>query len=108
MTNPDQLLALLFPFGGGYLYALFQSLPEEEKEIIPATVETLVRMSLCKVVLCSQCTSPPKQNTEYQTYEFCQCQQLPSEVSAKFLSRLKVLATTCNFTEVDSEIKSQV
>ena len=50
----------------------------------------------------------PKQNTEYQRYELCRCLQLPSESLDKFVSRLKALAATCNFTEVDTEVKSQV
>ena len=39
ITNLDQLLALMLHFGGEDLYDIFESLPEEEKARIPATVE---------------------------------------------------------------------
>ena len=108
ITNPEQLLALLLHFGGEDLYDIFESLPEAEKASIPATEGNPAQDVFVRgcAVLSNYFT--PKQNTEYQKYEFRRCLQLPSESLDKFVSRLKALAATCDFTDINAEVKSQV
>ena len=57
---------------------------------------------------CSQTTSLQNRTQSITDMNFRRCLQLPSESLDKFVSRLKALAATCNFTEVDTEVKSQV
>ena len=109
ITNPDQLLALMLHFGGEDIYDIFESLPEEKKKTrIPATEENSSQDVFMRGCAALTDYFAPKQNTEYQRYEFCRCLQLPSESLDKFVSRLKALAATCNFTVVDTEVKSEV
>ena len=86
------------------MYDIFESLPEEEKARIPATEENPGQGVFVRGCAALTDYFTPKQNTEYQRYEFCRCLQLPSESLDKSVSKLKALAATCNFTEVDTEV----
>lgn len=50
----------------------------------------------------------PKQNIEYQIYTFRQSKQQTDEPLTAYYTRLKQLATSCSFDNVDREIKSQI
>uniref|UniRef100_H2ZXD0 Gypsy retrotransposon integrase-like protein 1 n=1 Tax=Latimeria chalumnae TaxID=7897 RepID=H2ZXD0_LATCH len=50
----------------------------------------------------------PKQNIEYEVYVFRQAKQEQGENLAAYHTCLRKLAMTCNFTDVDREIKSQI
>ena len=50
----------------------------------------------------------PKQNVAYEEYQFRQAKQDTSETIMAYYTRLKHLAQTCEFTNVDREIKSQI
>ncbi|XP_068729065.1 uncharacterized protein [Montipora capricornis] len=50
----------------------------------------------------------PKKNVEYEIYTFRQAKQHPGESMNAYHSRLRQLATTCEFADVDKEIKSQI
>ena len=108
ITNPNQQLALMLHFGVEDLYDIFEWLPEDEKARIPATEKNPGQNVFVRGGASLTDYFTPKQNTEYQRHEFHRCLQLPSESLDKFVSRHKALAATCNFTEVDTEVKSQV
>ena len=49
----------------------------------------------------------PKKNVTYERYLFKQTKQKSEESSSSFVTRLRRLAETCEFTNVDVEIKDQ-
>lgn len=50
----------------------------------------------------------PKTNIRYERHQFRQCYQLKDETMAQYVTRLRVLAKTCNFTDNDDAIIDQV
>ena len=50
----------------------------------------------------------PQQNIEYERYIFGHTQQNPSETLDQYHTRLRHLASTCEFTDASTEIKSQI
>ena len=50
----------------------------------------------------------PQRNVDYETYLFRQARQQPHETLDQFATRLRQLASTCEFTSMDKEIKSQI
>ena len=50
----------------------------------------------------------PKQNREYEIYVFRQAKQEANESLAAFHTRLRQLVVTCEFDDVDREIKTQI
>ena len=50
----------------------------------------------------------PKKNTEFERYGFRQMKQWKSESADQFATRLRQKAATCEFTDKDAEIKSQI
>ncbi|KAK3716437.1 hypothetical protein QZH41_016846, partial [Actinostola sp. cb2023] len=50
----------------------------------------------------------PKKNVEYEIYMFRQAKQDTGENMNSYHSRLRQLAATCEFTDVDKEVKSQI
>ena len=50
----------------------------------------------------------PQRNTDYETYLFRQARQQPTETLDQFTTRLRQLSSTCKFTSVEKEIKSQI
>ena len=50
----------------------------------------------------------PKNNVDYQVFQFCQVVQQSGETVDQFITRLQKLAATCKFVDVAKEIKSAV
>ena len=50
----------------------------------------------------------PRHNIEYEIYLFRQARQQPQETLDQFATRLRQLASSCEFASVDKEIKSQI
>uniref|UniRef100_H3ARW2 Retrotransposon gag domain-containing protein n=1 Tax=Latimeria chalumnae TaxID=7897 RepID=H3ARW2_LATCH len=50
----------------------------------------------------------PKQNIKYEVYIFQQAKQEQGENLAAYYTRLRKLAMTCNFMDIDCKIKSQI
>ena len=50
----------------------------------------------------------PRRNVDYETYVFRQARQKQGETLDMFQSRLRQLASTCKFTDINREIKAQV
>ena len=48
----------------------------------------------------------PKKNLDFEIFTFHQAAQLPEESVAQFCTRLRKLASTCEFHDVDREIKA--
>ncbi|CAB3985054.1 uncharacterized protein LOC110987377 [Paramuricea clavata] len=50
----------------------------------------------------------PQRNVDYEIYLFRQARQQPTETLDQFTTRLRQLASTCEFTSIEKEIKSQI
>ena len=50
----------------------------------------------------------PQQNKRYEVYKFRQLRQNNDESLDQFHTRLRTTATTCEFTDPDSEIEQQI
>ena len=50
----------------------------------------------------------PKKNIKYELCTFRQARQYPDETLDQYHTRLRKLATTCEFADVEREIKSQI
>ena len=50
----------------------------------------------------------PKKNIDYEIFQFRQAVQLKDETVDQFATRLRKLATYCEFTELDRELKSAI
>lgn len=92
--------AMLLHYAGPDVYDIFETLPaaqqSEDDEEYNITVASLA------AYFC------PKVNTEYETYVFRQARQNDSETLDTYHTRLRHLAATCDFKDVDREIKSQI
>ncbi|KAL8605547.1 hypothetical protein ACOMHN_031484 [Nucella lapillus] len=93
--------ALLLHYAGEEVFDIFQTFSEEQ--IGPATQEGYN-------TLCASLTAhfEPKKNIDYETFKFRQSKQEPSETIDTFCIRLRRLAATCDFPNVEREIKSQI
>ena len=50
----------------------------------------------------------PKKNIEYEICTFSQVRQYPDETLDQYHTRLRKLATTCEFADIEREIKTQI
>ena len=50
----------------------------------------------------------PKKNVDFEVFQFRQAKQQEDETIDQFVTRLRKLAVTCEFTELDKELKSAV
>ena len=79
---------------------------EELCEILKTLVDTGDDFATAKEKLTEY--FDPKKNVEHEIYTFRQARQNPGESMNAFPSSLRQLSATCEFVEVDKEIKSQV
>ena len=102
ITNADRKLALLLDYAGEAVYDDFQTLvvpgPEANnpRDIYARSLEALNELYA------------PKVQVEYERFNFREATQLHDENLDQFITRLKKLAATCDFTNKDAEIKSQI
>lgn len=108
ITVPERLLALLLHFGGEELYDVYEAIPETEKAAIPAEGDAPAVDIFERACTCLTNHFIPRQNKEFQRYEFRRMTQESGETLEKFVQRLKAMAQTCNFHDIDEEVKSQI
>ena len=89
--------ALLLHYAGAEVYDIFDTLPDTGN-----ADEYDVAVNKLHAYFC------PKVNTEYDVYVFRQARQNESESLDAYHTRLRQLASTCEFADVDKEIKSQI
>ena len=77
-------------------------------DTLPNTQATETEDPLEKAVLALTNYFTPKQNREYEIYIFRQAKQEADESITAFHTRLRQLSLTCEFENVDREIKTQV
>ena len=108
VTDPDRLISLLLHFGGDDLQDIYDNLPDAEKQAVAAHDDVPAQDVFVRGVAALTQYFSPQQNTEFQKFEFQHTKQLPTENLDKFSIRLRTLASTCDFHDIDREIKSQV
>ena len=100
VTNKPRQRALLLHYAGEATNEIFDTLPNttvgEGDDPLEKAVQALTNYFT------------PKQNREYEIYVFRQAKQERNETILAFHTRLRQLAVTCEFDDVDREIKTQI
>lgn len=97
LEDDKQKRALLLFCAGESVHQLFETLPNaEEAKDYKDTLQLLTDHF------------SPKKNRTFEIYKFRQAQQLDGESVDQFYTRLRQLASTCQFTDTDSEIRTQI
>ena len=100
MTDKKRQVVLLLHYAGEAKNEMFDMLPNttagEGDDPFAKAVEALTNYFT------------PRQNREYETYVFRQAKQENDENLATFHTRLRQLAVTCEYDDLDREIKTQI
>ena len=99
ITNVDKKKALLLTYGGEELNDLIESLP--------CTNAAEGEDSFCYTVILLTNHFNPKMNIEMQRYIFRHKVQQSTKID-EFIQKLHQLSKTCNFTDTETEINSQL
>lgn len=100
VTDKKRKPALLLHYAGEATNEIFDTLPDTKPGEGEDTFEKAVQ------ALTNYFT--PRQNREYKIYVFRQAQQESNEGISVFHTRLRQLAVTCEFADIDREIKTQI
>ena len=95
ITDKKRQRALLLYYAGEEVCEIFETLAETGEDFATAKEKLTEYFD-------------PKKNVEYEIYKFRQAKQNPGESMSAYHSRLRQLATTCEFADIDKEIKSQI
>ena len=100
INNAERQKALLLHYVGEETSDIFDTLTVSE----PADGETVFDTAVNAITSYLK----PKQSIAYEEYLFRQAKQDQGETIIAYCTRLKQLAKTCEFTDTDREIKSQI
>ena len=100
ITDADQQKAMMLHYGGEPFNDLVDTLT------IPASTNALTDYD--QLVATLDGYFEPKKNLEYEIYIFREATQKPEETIDQFHVRLRHLSGSCEFTNVDREIQSQI
>ena len=100
ITAADRQRALLLHYIGESVNDIFDTLT------VPAALEGETALDTAINALTNY--FEPKRNIVFEEYKFRQAQQERGESIMSFHSKLKYLAKTCNFADVDREVKTQI
>ena len=97
ITDETRKRALLLHYIGSPAFDIFETLTDtgEEKDYKKAMDWLTEHFT-------------PQKNIEYETYLFRQARQRQPETLDQYATRLRQLASTCEFTDMDKELKSQL
>ena len=95
ISDKKRQRALLLYYAGEEVYEIFDTLPDTGDDFETAKTKLNAYFD-------------PKKNVEFEIFTFRQAKQNPGETMNSYHSRLRQLATTCEFTDVDKEVKSQI
>ena len=97
ITDPKRKRALLLYQAGTRVREIFRSLPETGNDEAYDTAKQRLKEYF-----------DPQKNRRYEVYCFRQTTQQPSETLDAFHTRLRRLAETCEFTNLEFEIEQQI
>lgn len=100
ITDDTRQRALLLHYAGEETHDIFDTLPvvagdDDENELDKAVKALTTHFA-------------PKRNREYEVYKFRQAMQEKGEDITAYYTRLRQLAKTCEFSDIDREIMSQI
>ena len=97
IDDPTRKRALLLHYIGPSAFDVFETLSDtgDEKDYKTAMERLTEHFT-------------PQRNVEYEIYLFRQARQQPQETLDQFATRLRQLASSCEFASVDKEIKWQI
>lgn len=95
ITDDKQQRALLLHFAGEEVADIFDTLPDTGSDYKTASEKLTSYFA-------------PKQNIEFERFIFRGTKQLKDEVVDTYHTRLQKLAQTCDFSDKNAEIKSQI
>ena len=96
IENEERKRALLLRYAGESVYDIYDAEKGETEASYTATKQVLTTYF------------EPKKNTQMEVYKFCTHKQKEGQSLDEFVTELRKLAKTCEFTNVDKEILSQV
>ena len=96
ITDTNQKKALLLHCGGEGLQEVLNTLPEPE----PADNAN----SYNDVVVALNAYFLPKQNKRYERHVFRGCSQTENDTISQYVTRLRMLAKTCDFADTNDEL----
>lgn len=110
IVNDDRKKAMLLHYIGEEAYDIYDSFSDEKKgKGATVTVGDVTRPNeypVLKQSLTDYFT--PKANTSYEVFKFRQAKQNAGEAIDSYYTRLRTLASTCEFHNADNEILGQV
>ncbi|MCG7866506.1 MAG: hypothetical protein JAY74_09055 [Candidatus Thiodiazotropha taylori] len=110
IVNDDRKKAMLLHYIGEEAYDIYDSFSDEKKgKGATVTVGDVTRPNeypVLKQSLTDYFT--PKANTSYEVFKFRQAKQNAGEAIDSYYTRLRTLASTCEFHNADNEILGQI
>ncbi|XP_064483048.1 uncharacterized protein LOC135395890 [Ornithodoros turicata] len=91
VTDPTRKRTMLLHYAGEEVYDIFQTLPDTQSDYDTAVARLKAH-------------SAPKKNTVYEKHVFPQAKQDTGETLDQFQVRLRRLAATCEFANIDKEL----
>ncbi|KAK7107306.1 hypothetical protein V1264_015253 [Littorina saxatilis] len=104
ITDGARKQALLLHYAGEEVFDIFESFSAAQKGEDEGNADD----SYAKVKTSLSTYFEPKKNVEFEVFKFRQMKQEPGETVDNFCTRLRLLAATCDFTNTDRELKSQI
>ena len=95
ISDKKRQRALLLYYAGEGVSEIFETLPDTGDDFEMAKTKLNAYFD-------------PKKNVEFEIFTFRQAKQHPGETMNSYHSRLRQLAATCEFTDVDKEVESQI
>lgn len=103
VSDTKRKKAMLLHYGGEDICEIFEGLQLDET---PSEGETSDTYKTLKDALTLYFM--PQVNVDYEVYKFRECKQNQDETLDAYNNRLRRLAKTCDFTNIDRELKSQL
>ena len=114
IKDPARKKALLLHYTGQDVHDIYDTLPSAPATAAESSTgsergqtATTDEYTVAKAKLDAY-FMPPQKNVDYETYVFRQARQRQGETLDMFQSRLRQLAATCEFENVDREVKAQI
>ena len=99
--KPSRKKALLIHYAGEEVFDIFNTFTAEQKGGEDENGYGTLKKSLTDHF-------EPKRNLDFETFKFRQAKQDPGETVDAFCTRLRLLASTCEFADTQRELKAQI
>ena len=99
--KPVRKKALLIHYAGEEVFDIFDTFSDEQKGGADEAGYVTLKKSLADHF-------EPKRNIDFETVKFRQAKQEPGENVDAFCTRLRQLASTCDFADLQRELKTQI